>query len=153
MGKIKIHTPVLIEYVQGVPPTSQQPPRTESFTIITSVKGKAYQMLAKYLLNGNLIKSDYNNTELLGPCGSIVFKNHVMNKNKRKDRNMTWLIVKTLSNYNMVVEHNNISPRPSDVSASVTKSEKKSLALKLSGTLNRNNSGQYTEKQNAYFHT
>ena len=48
---------------------------------------------------------------------------------------------------------NNISPRPSDVSASVTKSEKKSLALKLSGTLNRNNSGQYTEKQNAYFHT
>jgi len=50
---------------QGVPPTSQQPPRTESFTIITSVK---------------------------------------------------------------------------DVSASVTKSEKKSLALKLSGTLNRNNS-------------
>ena len=98
---------MLIKYVQGVPPTSQQPPRTESFTIITSVKGKAYQMLAKHLLNGNLIKSGDNNTEILGPSGSIVFKNqkYVINKNKRKDRNMTWLIVKTLSNYNMVVEH------------------------------------------------
>ena len=40
--------------------------------------------------------------------------------------------------------HSNvILSRPSDVSASVTKSEKKSLALKLSGTLNRNNSGKY----------
>ena len=53
-------------------------------------------MLAKYLLNGNLIKSDDNNTELLGPYGSIVFKNqkYIINENKRKGRNITRLIGK-----------------------------------------------------------